>query len=201
MDEDSTVHPDSETLANMDMPVTITADADLPAAEELRQIESAKRDPQAFAALYRRHCSAITRYLYRRTGDRHATEDLVSEVFLAALRYLPRYRHRGLSIRSWLYRIATNSANRWSRRNRLPCAPLPVGGIADPVDDSEPSTELAQWALLQLPPKHQTVLALHYLEGMTIDEVAAVIGCRSGTVKSRLSRARETLKRRLHHRR
>src|ERR1043166_9025189 len=86
--------------------------------DERELVERAKRDREAFALLYRRHYAMIASYLYRRTGDTHVTEDLAAEVFLAALRCLPRYRHRGLPIQAWLYRIACNTANRWSRRQR-----------------------------------------------------------------------------------
>jgi RNA polymerase sigma-70 factor (ECF subfamily) len=141
-------------------------------------------------------------YVYRRTGDEHATDDIVSEVFLAALRHLPGYRHRGVPIRYWLYRIATNVVNRWVRRRR---SGLTVDMAVDPDeravagDNGEPVAirEFAQQALLKLSPKHQAVLSLHYLEGLSVQEVAAVVGCRVGTVKSRLSRARDALRRRL----
>ena len=52
-----------------------------------------------------------------------------------------------------------------------------------------------------LPPKYQAVLSLHYLEGLAVKEVAAVLGCRMGTVKSRLSRGRQALRERLNGRR
>ncbi len=79
--------------------------------DERDLIERAKKDPKAFAALYRAHYPAIARYVYRRTGSRHATEDVVSEVFLSALQHLPRYRHRGIPIRCWLR--AQSPRSRW----------------------------------------------------------------------------------------
>jgi len=169
-------------------------------------IERAKRDPKAFAALYRQHYRGIAGYVYRRTGDVHATEDLVSEVFLTALRHLPRYRCRGISIRFWLFRIATNGVNRWCRQHhwRSP------GGFSEELSVQQPApsdngdslrAQHMQLALLKLAPKHQAVVALHYLEGLSVEQTAAVIGCRVGTVKSRLSRARESLRRQLNVRR
>ena len=167
---------------------------------ERELVERAKRDASAFAALYRQHYRAVARYVYRRTGDTHATDDLVSEVFLTALRTLPRFRYRGIPVRFWLFRIATNAINHWARRNRrrkttdVPSDyPAPQSTDADSArGDGE--AELARKALLSLPPKHQAVLALHHLEGLTLPEVAAVLGCRLGTVKSRLTRAREKLR-------
>ncbi len=174
--------------------------------DERAQVERAKKDPRAFASLYRMHCRAVAGYVYRRTGDAHATEDIVSEVFLAALRHLPRYRHRGVPIRYWLYRIATNVVNRWVRRRRNGLtvdAAVDLDEHAATSDNGEHAAtrEIAQQAMLRLSPKHQTVLSLHYLEGLSVEEVAAVVGCRIGTVKSRLSRAREALRYRLEGRR
>ena len=58
---------------------------------------------------------AIARYVYRRVGDGHVTEDLVADVFVSAMQAFARYRHNGVPLRAWLYRIATNRVNRWAR--------------------------------------------------------------------------------------
>ena len=173
---------------------------DAPSAEE-DVIERAKRDPEAFAMLYRRHYAPIAGYILRRLGDVHAAEDLAAEVFLTAMRSLPRFRYRGVPLRAWLFRIATNAVNREVRRNRKRWAQssLEVDGYEPTVGDAGDrfESERARKALLSVSPKLQAVLALHYLEGMSVEEVASVLGCRIGTVKSRLSRAREALRDRL----
>jgi RNA polymerase sigma-70 factor (ECF subfamily) len=135
----------------------------------------------------------------------HTTEDLVAETFVAAMRALPQYRYRGVPIRAWLYRIATSTVNRWARRGKRgfaraldECSPSDLS-VTTVVAEQKVGLEHARTALLSLKPKHQAVLALHYLEGMSVEEVAAVIGCRVGTVKSRLSRAREALREKLTH--
>ncbi len=175
--------------------------------DEGRLVERARQDPRAFAELYRRHRRVIASYVFRRTGDPHVTEDVLSEVFLAALRTLPRYRYRGVPVRVWLFRIATNAVNRWARRQRRrPTGSLDTADVADRAgpDRSTPSlgeAERARHALLSIAPKYQAVLSLHYLEGLSLLEVAAVIGCRAGTVKSRLGRGRQALRRQLQTRR
>ena len=63
--------------------------------------------------------------------------------------------------------------------------------------ESGHETDRARKAMWTLLPKHQAVLTLHYLEGMSLKEVASVIGCRVGTVKSRLARGRDALRERL----
>ncbi len=168
------------------------------AAREAELVARARTDSRAFAELYRAHYAAIGRYLLRRTGDAHATEDLLSEVFLSALRGIHRYRSRGAPFRAWLYRIATNAANRWSRRTPRASALETAAHVADPsADGRAPSVTAEQRDALRamrlLSPRHQAVLALHYVEGLAISEIAAVLRCPEGSVKSRLSRARAAL--------
>lgn len=194
-------------MSQVQLRVTLSHAAWSAEADERELVEQAKSDRAAFAALYRRHRRPLLDYVYRRTGDLHATEDLVSDVFLTALRTLPRYRYRGVPLRFWLLRIATNAVNRWARgKRRWTTTLLPAEQLADP--DPVPSStgsavdqENAQRALLSLPPKYQSVLTLHYLEGLGVKEVAAVLGCRVGTVKSRLARARDALRDKLNRRR
>jgi len=172
--------------------------------DEQNLIERARRDRTAFTVLYRRHYEAIARYIHRRVGDSHTTEDLTAEVFIAALRTLPRYRHRGWPLRTWLYRIATNRVNRWARRERKRVLKRLESDHVDPkgaANEAGMNAEYVRTALLTLSPKHQAVLSLHYLEGMPVDEVAVAVGCRIGTVKSRLARGREALRRHLEQRR
>ncbi len=165
-------------------------------------IERAKRDPQAFAALYRQHYAAMAAYVYRRLGNAHATEDVVADVFFTAMRSLPRYRYRGVPIRAWLYRIAATATNRWVRRQRRR-AMLGLGdGLDRPCEqdvspDDDMDARQARAAMLRLAPNFQTALSLHYLVGMSIEEIATVTGWRIGTVKSRLSRGRAALRRKL----
>ena len=165
---------------------------------ESELIERAKRDPEAFGALYRRFSPMLLNYVHRRTGDVHATEDLVADVFLIVMRSLPGYRHRGIPVRSWLLRIATNTVNRWARRQgRRRCAALDsdqLVGADEPSTTGGPLEEHCQRALLALPPRYQAVLALYHLEGLSVKETAVAIGCREGTVSSRLSRARDALR-------
>lgn len=162
--------------------------------------EAQPRSSFPFEALYRRYHRLLLDHVYRRTGDVHVTEDLVSQTFLSALEALPRYRDRGVPIRFWLLRIATNAVNRWARNRRS--LPLDAVENSDPVtldpDDADPDElRRAQRALLGLPPRYQAVLSLHYLEGLSVADVALVLGWRPGTVKARLCRARRTMRRRL----
>ncbi len=164
---------------------------------EQRLIDAAKSDPQAVARLYREHYPAIGRHVLRRVGDPTVAEDLVADVFLAMVRYLPRYRIGPTPFRAWLYRLATNRVNRWARRQRrrvcwqLRDVPSPTTPVRDRADE----TAWVRASLLTLPMRFQEVLSLHYLDEMSIHEIAQVLGCAEGTVKSRLSRGRDLLRR------
>ena len=172
---------------------TVEPEADL--------LERAKRDPQAFGVLYDRHIAALSTYVYRRTGDAHTTEDLVADTFLIAAKSLRHYRYRGVPFRFWLLRIATNVVNRWARRQRrratvfLLTDQIADRSSTDPRGDVD--LERLQRALLSLSPSHQAVLSLYHLEGLSVKETASVIGCREGTVRSRLARARDALRQKL----
>ena len=98
--------------------------------------------------------------------------------------------------------MATNAANRWAKKehNRLARLRRIARSQSDFVEADDGADE-AQHALLALSVRHQEVLTLHHVEGLSVDEVSAVLGCRPGTVKSRLSRGREALKQELVQRR
>jgi RNA polymerase sigma-70 factor, ECF subfamily len=166
--------------------------------DDFNLVERAKRDPRALALLYDMHYAAIARYVARRVGPSD-TEDLVAEVFLAMVRYMPRFRSRGVPFRAWLYRLATNQVNRWARRRRRD-ARHRLAEIADRPGTSctAEQAEVVRVALLTLPPRFQSALTLHYLEGLSVVEVAAVLNCAEGTVKSRLARGRDMLRAALH---
>ncbi|MHC4956429.1 MAG: RNA polymerase sigma factor [Planctomycetota bacterium] len=169
------------------------------ALDEGELVRRARSESGAFGELYRRHYDAIGAYLIRRVGCRHSAEDLLSEVFVSAMSALPRFRDRGIPYRHYLYRIATRAANRWSTRLRRHPRPLDVSALVDPRSEGAEAgdAERVVQAMHMLRPKHQEVLALHYVEGLSVDEVARILRVRPGTVKSRLKRGRDTLRARL----
>lgn len=163
---------------------------------DARLVDRARGDVEAFAALYRRHYPAIQRYVRRRLGGSGFVDDVVAETFLKALEYLPRYEERGLPFSAWLYRIATSRISRQARQAFRRLEQLQAEPVSEPDPDG-PDRERIRRALLGLPDRFQSVIALHHLEGLSIDEVAAILECAPGTVKSRLARGREALRRRL----
>jgi RNA polymerase sigma-70 factor, ECF subfamily len=160
-------------------------------------IERAKISSDALAALYRKYEPVIAGYVFRRVKNRHDAEDIIANVFLAMLRSLKRYRPSQVPFVVWLYRIATNEINWWVRKQRTRAFFGLGSKPADPDADACDNAEIVRVALDKLPLRYQSVLALHYLEDLSVQEVAAVLKVAVGTVKSRLSRGRDLLRERI----
>ena len=164
-------------------------------------VNMAKTDSLAISYLYREHYGAIHCYVNRRIGNADDTNDVVAEVFMSMVRYLPRFQWTGAPFRCWLLALTTTQINRWIRRRRFSslwrtietCEQL-MATSSEIVDER---IEPMRSALLSLPLSFQTVLTLHYFEELSVDAIAQIMHCRPGTVKSRLSRGREMLRRKL----
>ena len=189
------------------MQISTTADSFAIADQERDLVERAKADRIAFAELYRLHYRIVVQYIFRRLGDKHTAEDLAANVFLAALQNITKYQNRGIPIRLWFYRIATNEIHRWLRKHKkmffldMGAGTLTRLETRESSLDASSDADSARRALLSLPTKFQTVLSLHYLEEMKLEEVCKITGFRLGTVKSRLARGREALRTKLQKRR
>ena len=159
---------------------------------EAELIERAKAEPDAFGTLYRMHYQAITAYLYRRVGDQSLAEDLAADTFIAAFRSIRKYQCRGVPFRSWLYRIASNKASRWhtKHKRRIP-APISQGVTQDKCQQQR--NELVRAAIESLCERDKSIVTLVYFTPLNTEQVAEALGVPSGTVKSRLSRARNAL--------
>ena len=176
-------------------------DSDLKFDELAEQeiVTMAKFDPLAISYLYRQHYGAIHSYVNRRVGNAHDTNDIVAEVFMSMVRYLPRFRWTGAPFRCWLLVLTTTQINRWIRKRRFSSLWRSIKSsdqiLTNPPDIVDDRVEPMRCALLALPLAFQTVLTLHYYEDLSIDAIAEIMSCRPGTVKSRLSRGRELLRR------
>jgi len=165
------------------------------AKAEHRVLEAAKQDPNALSELYQQHYEAISRHVLRRVGQPSIAEDLVADVFLTMVRYLPRYRIGPTPFRNWLYRLATNRVNRWARwQRRRAWRQLQDSPSPQREADRQSDAAHVRAALLTLPLHYQSVIALHYLEDMRIEDISQILQCAVGTVKSRLARGRDMLR-------
>lgn len=165
---------------------------------------SRRGDLDAFNGLVEQHQSAVYNLCLRLMTSRQAAEDATQEAFISAYRAIGRFR--GENVRPWLLRIASNACYDELRRRRArPAASLdaPLAEGAPSIDppDTDPGPqeqveagELAaylQQVLDQLPFDQRLVLVLRDVQGLSYEEVASATGASLGTVKSRISRARE----------
>jgi RNA polymerase sigma-70 factor (ECF subfamily) len=162
--------------------------------EDQTLVSAAQQDTEAAGRLYDKYYREVFGYIYHCTLDYAATEDLTSNVFLAAFGHLGRFRWRQIPFRAWLYRIATNEVRMYYRRHKA----IRIAGLQVPHEGSAPSADqgpaaveeyrLLHRALLELRFKYRTVIVLRYFEDKTMAQIAEITGAREGTVKSQLHR-------------
>ena len=185
--------------------------------EELLFIDKLRAgDAAAFETLIDRHSGDIYALLFRLTENAEEASDLTQDTFLRALRSIKSFRGDS-ELKTWLFRIAINeSRNRfrwWKRRRREQTISLDAmigdseSTIADRLADRSINPEDAalshereyalKAALLDIPEVYREAVILCDVEGMNYEETAAALGVGIGTVKSRISRGRQELRRRL----
>jgi RNA polymerase sigma-70 factor, ECF subfamily len=157
--------------------------------DEQELVDRARRDPRQFGALYDRHFQQIYRFVYSRVREQTAAEDVTSEIFMKALKAMPRYQDTGRPFAAWLYQIAVNAiADRY--RTMRPSQPLDDFhdlSVAGPAleDLAAHRDELRRiWGLVEaLPHQQRTALVLKFQEDMKIDDIAVAMGKSPGAVK------------------
>jgi RNA polymerase sigma-70 factor (ECF subfamily) len=172
----------------------------------------ASGDEAASAELVAEHQRMVVQLAINLLGDRDEALDLSQEVFLRVFRTIHRFRGQS-TLRTWIYRIAVNQAqNRhrfWRRRHRADQVSLDahVAAHGDVLSgrDAGPDRVFAQKelagrlqrALDHLPFDQRTVIVLREIDGLKYEEIAFSLGVAVGTVKSRLTRARQALRQEL----
>ena len=163
--------------------------------------------PPTWEQLVQDHSARVFRLAYRLTGNRHDAEDLTQDVFVRVFRSLHRFQPG--TFEGWLHRITTNLFLDMVRRRqrirfdglaegsaeRLPSAwPTPSEALADADLDHDVAAALAA-----LPPDFRVAVVLCDIEGLTYEEIAATLGIKLGTVRSRIHRGRVQLRQALAH--
>lgn len=166
-------------------------------------------DDEAFARLMRDNEKRIYNLTLRMTGNPEDAMDLAQEAFLNAWRGLKFFKGDS-AFSTWVYRLASNACIdflRRQKRRRDICAPMPTYEEDDsqpdiPDDRFQPQQELERQELRQtvlqgleqLSPEHRQVLVMREINGLSYQEIADVLDLESGTVKSRIARARISLR-------
>ena len=156
-------------------------------------------DDTAFGFLVDKYKGAVHALAYRKIGNFHTAEDITQDTFLKAyqkLHTLKDWRH----FPGWLYRIASRLCLMWHRGQRLVPQPLDkvesshMDALAWAKHTDRQTRQSVHDGLEALPESQRTVLTLHYLGGMTCEEIARFIGTSRGAVLNRLYHARHQLK-------
>ena len=185
------------------------AEAEPSDAREMAEFSDggASWDPPAWDEVVRAHSGRVYRLAYRLTGNRPDAEDLTQEVFVRVFRALDRYRPG--TFEGWLHRITTNLFLDGARRRaRIRFEALPDDAERVPGRERSPEQvyvdenldDDVQRALAALPPDFRAAVVLCDIEGLSYEEIAATLGVKLGTVRSRIHRGRSQLRETLAHR-
>ena len=164
-------------------------------------VARARANPREFLGLYDRYFDRVLGYARLRVADAATCEDVTSRVFTTALAQLGRFRGEG-SFAGWLFQIARNTVRDEQRRR-------PTESLAEerPTEDPTPEERVLQRERAQelralirlLRPEHQHLLALRYGADLGYDEIGAILGTAPATVRVRMHRILEELRRRYPH--
>lgn len=170
-------------------------------------------DQRAFELLFLKYQRRIERLIGRMVRDADMVQDLTQETFIRAYRALPQFRGES-AFYTWLYRIAVNTAKRSlveGKRDPLRLGKPSLGSGQDEEDQTRPeddlthdetpeavmaSKEIAQTvnlAVEALSEDLRQAITLREIEGLSYEEIAEIMGCPIGTVRSRIFRAREAI--------
>ena len=155
-------------------------------------------DIESFRLLVQRYQGPIIRVIGNIIDNHHICEDLAQDVFLTAYKKLSSFDPERSSFSTWLFTIARNKSINAVKKKRT----LLMNNLPERADRSTPVSRLAQQeffdrldgALRSLPAKLKTAFVLAELEGLPYKQIAQFEGVRLGTIKSRISRAKEKLR-------
>ncbi len=177
---------------------------------EIDLLNKIKINPSEFSEFFKLYYKPIFGYILRRTGDFDYTADIAADTFLKAFRSINNFSYRGISVKVWLYRIATNEVNLFIRQKKRDSSIFERIDIAEndlftsylEDDKKELEAELQKHEqfllvvreLKTLPVKYQEVISLKYFEGKENKEIVEILNINEGTLKSLLSRGLEKLR-------
>ena len=177
-------------------------------AELIRRI--LRGDQDAFSSLVEKYQKGVHTLAWRKIGDFHIAQEITQDAFLTAYRKLRTLKNHN-QFAGWLYVIAANLCRDWLKKSRLPMDSLDAEDAdntneVDKVSYSryvaekqeteadETRREIVKELLKKLPESERTVIMMHYLGEMTIKAISEFLGVSQNTVKSRLGRARNRLR-------
>lgn len=163
-----------------------------------------KGDESAFSMLTRRHLTGVYSFIVRFVGNAEEADDITQETFLKAWKSLKKYNQSSSKFKTWLFRIARNSAIDFLRKKKhVPFSQFETEGGVNVLTETVADTEELPDVLLMkledakevhatlelLPYKPREILLLYYTNDLTFEEIGEILGEPANTVKSRHRRA------------
>lgn len=177
---------------------------------EIELLNKIKTNPEHFSELFKLYYKPIFGYIFRRTGNFDDAADIAADTFFKAFKHIDSFSYNGISIKIWLYRIATNETNLYFRHKQKHNSLFERIDFENKTDfnlflqDDKKELELELQKhdqflevlknLKTLSTKYQEVIALRYFEGKQNKEIAEILNINEGTLKSLLSRGLEKLR-------
>lgn len=179
-------------------------------AEDLLIKRAQDGDVSAFESLIKIYEAKVFGIAFRMSGNRDDASDMAQEVFIKLFRNIGKFKHEA-KFSTWVYRVATNTClDELKKIKRKSAYSLDEeidtedGGIRTEIADTAPTPEevaesgeirgVVNVAIQRLSDEHKAVIILRDINGMSYDEIAEILKCSVGTVKSRISRGREQLR-------
>lgn len=167
---------------------------------ELKAIELAKKDINAFGYLYEKYFKQLFLFVLKRVSNKDLAGDLTSQVFLKALENINKYEYRGFPFSSWLYRIAINEVNQHYRKNsrhtEVQITENELGTILIDADMEQTSQhlELLISILNELPREMTQLIDLRFFEQQSFREIGEIFGITEDNAKVKLYRVLKKMK-------
>jgi RNA polymerase sigma-70 factor (ECF subfamily) len=156
-------------------------------------------DESTFKILMLKHKDKVRNLVFLTMGNRELVDDLSQEVFISVFNKLKFFRFES-QFTTWLYRITVNKCKDHLRKIKIRSIFIPIkdtdeniGGFSKPSENIDVK-EVVQAAIEKLPEKLKVPLVMREMDGLSYKEIADQLNCEVGTIKSRIFRARETLK-------
>jgi RNA polymerase sigma-70 factor, ECF subfamily len=177
---------------------------------ETELLNRIRNNPQDFSELFRLYYKPIFGYIMRRTANFDDSADIAANTFFKAFIHINNFSYKGISVKIWLYRIATNEVNQYFRHKqkydslfeRIDFKDKDVFSNYLHEDGKEMEIEIKKHTqflevleqLKKLPVKYQEVISLRYFENKEYVEIVKILNIKEGTLKSLLSRGLEKLR-------
>lgn len=169
--------------------------------QELKIIEKAKRQPEAFGVLYEKYYKSIFVFVLKRVDSKDTAGDITAQVFLKALDNLEKYQFRGVPFSAWLFRIASNQVSEFYRKTEkkrtVTLENEYISNIMDEADNTDikgDGMELLVNLINQLREEEVQLIEMRFFEQLSIKDVGFILNLSESNIKVKTHRILKKLK-------